>query len=469
VKTYGAFVLLALTEIALFFHSPRHFFIGDTLTWMGFRYHTIGEFLAGFLRTDPKAWYRPLSQRTVISVLYPFAGLNPVAYRVAGVLLFFACTLALFQLAKRLAKSSRIAWFSVLMFAPNVTNAFTTYDAAYFPEMLFTLFCVGSLIAFVGKRNVLATVLFIAALLSKETAVALPLALAFTWLLLPRKERSPAKALLPYFGILAAYLVFAIGYVHVRDIQPRQLIERPGRIGQPGYELVPGKHVVENFDVAFSWAFGIPRLGYTEDMLPAAWTLKALKIVRACLLFALLIALFTPRRRIALIGLAWFVSMLLPTAPMPNHFLPYYLFAPLLGFSLAAGVALDWLCQQRWGMVFCVGLLAVSGGIQALAGNQLASRHGLLGPSAQRAQDSVRDVLAAAPEIPANSVIVIYNNDYPILAGEHADGALFTMAYNDPTLFVWYSGDGGPAPLDRYPSDHVFTFRWSNNHLIAAR
>ena len=70
-KRFGPFALLGLTQILIFFNDPLHYFIGDSLMWMKYRHHSVGEFLVGFLQTDPALLYRPLAQRAVESVLFP--------------------------------------------------------------------------------------------------------------------------------------------------------------------------------------------------------------------------------------------------------------------------------------------------------------------------------------------------------------------------------------------------------------
>src|SRR6185436_10806363 len=98
-RDIAGFAAIGFAELLIFFNNPGHFFMGDTLLWMGYRYHSIGQFLKGFISADPTLWYRPLAQRTVVSVLYPLAGLHVFPYRLAMFLLFLACTFAVFLVA----------------------------------------------------------------------------------------------------------------------------------------------------------------------------------------------------------------------------------------------------------------------------------------------------------------------------------------------------------------------------------
>ena len=74
-------------------------------------------------------------------------------------------------------------------------------------------------------------------------------------------------------------------------------------------------------------------------MIPTLALLRVLAVAGA------VAVLFTPRRRLLLIAAAWSLAMILPALPLVRHFLPYYLFAPLFGFALAMGTALDWLYE----------------------------------------------------------------------------------------------------------------------------
>jgi hypothetical protein len=479
VKTAVAFAVVALVQIAIFFNNPRHFFMADTVLWMGYRYQSIGEFFSGFLQVDQMAWYRPLAQKTVMSLLFPFAGLNPLPYRIVGFLLFFSCTILVFLFVRQVTESRRAAWLAVLFFAPQVTHAFTTYDAAFTPEIVYTLFYIGSAMAYVSYLRthrsgflILSVGLFAGSLLSKESAVALPLTLGMIWLLLPRKERGRVRSLAPHFALLAVYLVFAIGYLHIRDIKVGQILEQPDRLGQPGYQLVVGKQIPENFDIAFGWAFGIPRGTYTEDMIPNPWMQAALKWVRALICVGAVFVLFTGQGNLMLLGLGWFVTALLPTVPLSHQFLPYYLFAPLVGFSLAMGVVLDWAyaqcsrIQPALGVGLCALVLALPAAIQASAANQLATKHRVLGGSAMNAENSMRDLQRLYPSLPKSTLIVILNEEEPVVSWDQADGRLFQMAYADPSIAVTYTGDNLHLPLERFGRENILVLRWTNQHLV---
>ena len=477
-KRLAPFVLLGLAEILIFFNNPRHFFMADSLTWMNLRYRSTGEFFSGFLSVDPFFWYRPLAQRSVESMLFPLVQLNPLAYRVAGFVLFFSCTLALFFLAQSLSESRRIAWFSVLIFTPHLIHAFITYDVAFTPELLFTLFYICSAllyVRFLRTRDfiflILSLALFACSLLSKETAAALPFTLIAIWFLLPREERGSDWFLFPHFVVLGAYLVFAVGYLHIRHIDIDQILLGNASAGSE-YRMGIGRHVLRNLGTAFSWAFGISSGVHGYWMFASPVMLTLLKVFRALVLAGAVCVLATPKRNVLLLGIAWFLTAALTTLPLMDHFLPYYLFAPLVGFALAVGTVLDWIYAQcsRISTPAAIGatgiLLGVWTWIHASTANYLAANHGLLGGATTVSAQTVKDIKALYPQLPDGTRVVLFNEDVPNAAGDQMGGALLQLAYDNPRLVTDYVSEGLSIPAEELNSGKVLAFKWTDGHFV---
>src|SRR6185295_15053635 len=263
---------------------------------------------------DPAFWYRPLAQRTVESVLYPLAELNPLPYRLVGFALFFACTLAVFLLANTWTESRRIAWLSVLVFAPHLVQTFVTYDVAFTPELAFTLFYIGSAVLYVrylrnGDRTALivSSALFLGGLCSKESAVALPFTLLAIWYFLPRAERRTDWSLLPHFVILGVYLALAVTSLNIRHIDIDHIVwGNTATVSQ--YQFGIGTHILMNLDTAFSWAFGLPRGPHGQWDFATPRMLTLLKALRALLCLGAVSALFSRKRNLLILGIAWFIT-----------------------------------------------------------------------------------------------------------------------------------------------------------------
>lgn len=474
------FALIGIGELLIFFNNPGHFFMGDTLFWMGHRYRSVAEFLRGFITLDPALWYRPLAQRTVESLMYPVAGLHPLPYRAVTFCLFFACTVAVFVVTEKLTESRRASWFATLFFAPHVVNAFVTYDTAFIPEMVFTLFYAGAVIAYVaylrtGSRNarIASVVLFAGSLMSKETAVALPLTLlAVALLLLGKKNARSIRSLAPHFLVLGIYLVFTVGFLHIRAIDVREMMAKPDlhTLNGSGYQLVLGKNLVSTTRVALSWAFNLPRdYGQWEPSRPRM--LVALKICRLLIGAAALLVLFTPRRKFLLIGLAWFFTAALPTLPLTNHFLPYYLFAPIVGFSIAIGTVMDWAyayCARMFPSVtfaLCAAWITVNVAIDADMAIGVPARHYMLEGSAESAWNGLDDLRALHPLIPSGTTLLIFNEENSATSWNQAKGLLFQMAYGDDSIQSQYADDGITFPGSELENGKVIALKLARGHF----
>jgi hypothetical protein len=470
------FLLLAAAEVLIVFRNAGHFFNPDTLFWMWNRYHTLQEFVVGFFQRDPALWYRPLSQRTLESLLFPLAGLNPIPYRIVGFLLFFACTLAVFLLAHQLTHRRRAAWLAVLLFAPQVILRFVAYDVAFTPDLFLMLFSVGSAVAYMAhlrqpKRAtlVLSLLLFAGALLSKETATGIPFALLALWFFLRRDARVSAASLAPHFTILAIYLVFAFAILHVRDLQMGHLLGWLSQDPTSEYRFEASENVRQNVADAFAWTFGIPSGVHGQWPFDAAWILPVLKSIRVLASFGALVLLFTSRRNIVLIGGSWFIALLAPALLLKTHFLPYYLFVPLAGTAVAGGAITDWLyerCEKFSpiaGTTVVLILLGVWTKGQVHAGNRVVLTHPLLGGAANPSGIAWQDVHRAYPTLPKGQELVFLNEGLPSAPADQGFGTLFKLAYDDPSLVIHYSTTGLPPDLN---VEEALVFQWMRGHFV---
>ena len=476
-KTLAPFALLAFAEILIFFHDPEHFFIADTLTWMEYRYRSFGEFLSGFAQVDPGLWYRPLAQRTVPSLLFPVFGLNPLPYRIIGFVLFFLCTIGVYLLAERLTGSRRIAWFTVLVFTPHLIHTFPTYDAAFTPELVFTLFYIGSALFYVQylrthKRAALiaSAALFVGGLLSKESAVAVPFTLLAIWFILPREKRGTAWSVAPHFAILGLYLLLAVGYLHIRQQNLEDLLRGTGP-SSPEYAFGAGRHVLDNLDMSFSWAFGMPHGIHGQWKFDSPEMRMGLKVLRTLAIAGAICVLLTPRRRFLLLGIAWFLTAALPGVPLVSHFLPYYLFAALIGFALAMGTILDWAYAQsrkvlpHAAIALPVAWLAVWTFVHASTGRWIATNDEMLGSAARVSGTTVNGIRALYPNLPKGTHVVFFNEDVPLAARDQA-GVLLQLAYNDPSLTMHYVTIGVSIPPEDLEMDKVLAFKWVDGRIV---
>jgi protein O-mannosyl-transferase len=142
---------------------------------------------------------------------YAMFGHNPTVLHVTNVLLHAATAVLVLLLLQELTGSAFGAFAGALLWAIHPLRVESVVWIAERKDVLFGLFYVAALVAYVRKRLLLTLVLFVLALLSKGMAVSLPLAMLAIDFLERRKaflEKVPFFALSSLFGV--------IGYVGQR-------------------------------------------------------------------------------------------------------------------------------------------------------------------------------------------------------------------------------------------------------------
>src|SRR5262245_16813609 len=110
-------LVLGLAEYALYHVNFNQFFQGDAVFWTSYRFRSIGEFLRACVTLDVAHWYRPLSNRTISSLLYPFLRLRPYGYHLVVFACFFATTCTVFLFLKHLTGKISAAFLGAFYFS----------------------------------------------------------------------------------------------------------------------------------------------------------------------------------------------------------------------------------------------------------------------------------------------------------------------------------------------------------------
>lgn len=471
------FAFLFLVDWYLYFWNIGHFFQADTMFLLYHRTTSAGEFLREFLRTHASGWYRPLANEIIESIFYPVLGLNPAGYRIPVYAVFIADTVAVYVLALAITRRQLAAAIATFFFSIHTTNAFTTYDAGFMPELLYTFFFIASALAYLRylehrTRSALGISLacFVGALLSKESAVTLPFVLVALHVFKGFTSRKQLLAVGGHFVILLCYLVIAVGYLGVQGVAFDTLLNPPTVTPTGGYQLVVGKTILENADYAMSWAFNIPRGWMTDYRHLEPGMVTFLKFFRILVVALAAFLLLRPERKILLLGIAWFFLTVGPALPLLNHFLPYYLFLPIVGFSLVIGTVFAWLhdnIRSLQPVVAAAAMVAVFGGMLYVCSVSIHADvrdHIWLGNSARLARSSLDELRLLYPALPSNGTIYINDDEEP-LAWHHSSGGLIKMAYNTKDVSVFYSSAGDPIP-EGVPADKLILLRFQNKHLL---
>jgi hypothetical protein len=257
--------------------------------------------------------------------------------------------------------------------------------------------------------------------------------------------------------------------VHLRHLEVNQLLHGTA-FSVDEYKFSVGTHVLTNLDAALSWTIGIPKGIYGHWELGSERKLLFLQIFGPLACIGALCLLFTSRRWILLLGIAWFLITLGPALPLEAHFLPYYLFAPLMGFALAAGAVLDWVYAQcsrissAAAVIATLLLFAGWGRVHSDAARRLAAQSIFLGEAARISGIAYQDILAAYPTFPEGARLILFNEGIPDGAFE-VGRELFQLAYDNPSLIVQYSSTDSfshEAP----DAENIIAFKWVGDHFV---
>jgi len=429
-------VLLGLLEYALYHANFHQFFQGDAVFWMYYRFRSIGEFLSGLISLDVAHWYRPLSSRTIPSLLYPILGLRPYGYHLAIFACFFITTCAVFLFLKSLTGRISTAFLAAFYFSIHSINIYTTYDFAFSPEVFYVFFYVCTVWFFLlGERedsprwraaSVLCCVL---TLMSKEASVTFPAMLFVAHMLFIRTGFLRAlKAIAVHAAVWLAYLAYVVGYLGV---------------GGGDYMLVVHTNVINNLVTGLFYSLNLRRNGLMPTREAPDFVFWFLVVFAIGLLAVGIRLLLRQERTLVGFGLLWFGIGLAPML-MLNGLGPYYVFLSLVGFALIVGVSLNYIheslsLRSRWGARAGIGAVLVMFWVSThsvLASDTAGDT--ALGFASRWAENSANDMRLARPQLQPRSKVYVLNESVPDLWRFHGIGNLFKLVYEDDSIVTAY-------------------------------
>ena len=355
------------------------------------------------------AYYRPLVTWTY-ALDAQWSAARPFGYHVTNVALWAGAVLVVWGLLRCIGLGRAVAVLGALVFAVHPT---LVPAAAWIPGRNDSLLCilgVGAWIAWLRRRTVLHLLLFGLALLTKETAVALPLVwAAHAGLLEPELRR---VRVLATTSVAWAALVLARILAHPPDVRPTlaNLSMLAGGLG----ELVMPVHlspIAVAQDVP-SWPGVVAAVGLAG----AGWLVPGV------------------RRRVIVLGAVTFVALLIPSLLLPGSLvLDQRLALPTVGVVVMLGEIVRALAPEGRMLAAFGGVAVAALGVVSVAyegafrdartfarnavegSPHCAMAHFCLGQSYQRAGDDdralgeYRAALELGPaEVVHNNVAVIY-------------------------------------------------------------
>jgi hypothetical protein len=265
---------------------------------------------------------------------------------------------------------------------------------------------------------------------------------------------------------LSAYLLFTLAYLGVASEALASLHHPPTELDTGGYYYMVGPHILTNAGDSLAWALNLPvgMLGHWRDSTSnrnlVLWGFAFTQVL------LLIYALARGDRREVLAGFVWFWIAALPAFPLMGHFLPYYMFLPIIGFAVLVGTTWSRLYEDvsarspiAAGVLLGATFTLVSL-VCAKTARSEARNNFLLGASSRTAETSLRDLRSLYPTIPTSTSFFINNDSQPDLPFNQAQGGLFKLGYGDPSLQFRYSS------LKETPLGDSKLLVFQNGHLL---
>lgn len=298
------------------------------------------EWARGILPAPDFGPWRLISGRLFFAAALEVFGTNPFAYHLLNAVLHVANVVLLYALCRRWGASTAAATLAAGLFG-TARPAFSVLQQAVGIGELLALGLAMAALLLCERRTIAArtgaVALLLAAVLSKEGVLPLPLAL-----LLPREPGSWARSS-AWRGRLAvagpallasAAAGAALVVAHVRE----------RAFGSEAYAMGFGTNLFHNLMTYVAWAFDV-RNPFFDDpgrISPEAWH------VGLPVLTALVALAWGTRRRtlLPIVGLAWAALTIAPVVPLLYHTYATYLYAPLAGVGLALATGLEALVRS---------------------------------------------------------------------------------------------------------------------------
>jgi protein O-mannosyl-transferase len=289
-----------------------------------------------FLRSN-ETTYRPLVTLTYVLDRQISGGTDPIVYKAQSIAWHGLAAVLVAAVARTLVAFRWAPLVAGLMFALHPVTTEVVDNASFREDAMAAAFGMSALLFAWRDRNWLALISFAAALLSKESAIAIPLLLALSWTVVG-SPRSRMRRIAGLVAVALAYLIVRFG---------------PMRL-----DVVYGQHPGGSLRAALSGMWDI--FAHYLRLLVVPWPLcadyagyfdfesrtllpRSPGLLLAVAVSAAGVALYRRGHRAVAFGIGWFLIALLPVAnviPMPIPAAERFLYLPLVGVALAfaAGV-----------------------------------------------------------------------------------------------------------------------------------
>ncbi|HSB12579.1 MAG TPA: tetratricopeptide repeat protein [Blastocatellia bacterium] len=302
-------------------------------------------------------YYRPIFM-ALFTINYAIAGLAPWAWHLINLLIHAAATLLVFFTIKELTSRLEIASLTAALFAVHPVHAESVAWVSGITDPLTALFLLPAFWFYLRFRKtgqkkllILVAVFYLLALFGKETALALPLVIAYCELF-HFKERAPLKVRVIGAVLLPALLIAPTAvYLAMRYVTLKGALFGTGPRYPMAYAMMTVPLAILKYLKLMFLPWGQSYQHYTDFVSSIGASRFLLPLAGVLVVVA---AIVLTRSRLFIFGSVWFIVFLAPALASMRQFDPEYLlqdrylYLPSIGFCLGLALMIDWLAQ-RWG------------------------------------------------------------------------------------------------------------------------
>lgn len=298
---------------------------------------------------DP--YFRPIFS-SLFTINFALFGTSPFGWHLVNVLIHAAVTLLVFVVLKEMTGRKLVAIVTAALFAVHPVHAEPVAWVTGIADPLMALFLLPAFYFYLRFRGnsrwyLLAGALgfYLLALLSKESAIALPLVIAYCELFYFKLKAPLAQRLIQaskvagfFMAPVAIYLLMRLNVLGLLTLG-----------GQPRYPLMPGLLTIPLAIVKYLGLilipFGYAYVHYTEFVR----TIGSVSFIAPlALLLAIASGVALLKSRLLTFAAVWFIVMLAPALASLRNFEPAFLlqerslYVPSVGFCLAVALGIEW-------------------------------------------------------------------------------------------------------------------------------
>ena len=318
---------------------------------------SVWSFTAADIAFTVDTYFRPLFS-SLFALNYALFGTNPVGWHLISVLVHAGVTLLVFAVAREITERNWVALLTAALFAVHPAHAESVAWVSGVTDPLMALLLLPAFYFYLrfrkrGAKHLLgiALVFFLGALLSKETAVALPLVVAYCEVCQFKVEESFERRLVRAATLLALFAIPTAIYLMMRYNALGTLLNA----GEPRFPLIPSLLTVPLAIVKYLGLMLIPwGYSYQHYINFVETALSPTFLGPLALLVAMAVGLALLKSRELTFGAVWFIAMLAPALAALRQFDPAYLlqerylYAPSVGICLAIALGLERLASSSW-------------------------------------------------------------------------------------------------------------------------